>query len=119
MVRVYFQDIRLSSPCHFPFDWASMKIEPQKSQSISICRGKTSDRKFVIEGEKFQTVREKPVKSLGRWYNVDLSDKDQVEQFRKDIGEGLGRMDKSGIPGKLKLWCLQFGLFHLLMWRPR
>ena len=25
-------------------------------------------------------------------------------------------IDKSGLPGKLKLWCLQFGLFPQLMW---
>ena len=37
-------------------------------------------------------------------------------QFLKDVAEGLARIDKSGIPGKLKLWCLQFGLFPRLMW---
>ena len=37
-------------------------------------------------------------------------------QFRKDVAEGLDRIDKSGLPGKLKLWCLQFGLFPRLMW---
>ena len=36
--------------------------------------------------------------------------------FRKDIAEGLDRIDKSGLPGKLKLWCLQFGMFPRLMW---
>ena len=75
--------------------------------------GKISDRKFIDEQE-IPTVREKPVKS---WrYNKDLSDKEQVEQFRKDVVEGLGRIDKSGLPGKLKLLCLRFWLFPRLMW---
>ena len=37
-------------------------------------------------------------------------------QFWKYVAEGLDRIDKSGLPGKLKLWCLQFGLFPWLMW---
>ena len=57
--------------------WASMKFKPSKSQSISICRGKKSDRKFVFD-EEIPTVWEKPVKSSGRWYSVDLNDKKQV-----------------------------------------
>merc|ERR1712035_185140 len=96
--------------------WASMKIKPSKSRSISISRGKLSDRKFVIDEEEIPIIRENPVKSLGRWYKADLNDGDQVVQFWKDVAEGLDRIDKSGLPGKLKLWCLQFGLFPRLMW---
>ena len=59
---------------------------------------------------------EKAVKSLGRWYQADLNDGEQAVQFWKDVAEGLDRIDKSGLPGKLKLWCLQFGLFPRLMW---
>ena len=59
-----------------------MKIKSSKSKSISICRGKLSDRKFVLDEEEIPTVQEKPVKSCGRCYNVYLSDKEQVEKFR-------------------------------------
>ena len=45
-----------------------------------------------------------------------MNDGEQAVQFRKDVAEGLDRIDKSGLPGKLKLWCLQFGLFPQLMW---
>ena len=41
---------------------------------------------------------------------MDVSDKEKVEQFTKDVAERLYRIDKSGLPGELKLWCLQFGL---------
>ena len=37
-------------------------------------------------------------------------------QFQKDVAEGLDRIDKSGLPGNLKLRCRQFGLFPWLMW---
>ena len=45
-----------------------------------------------------------------------MNDGEQAVQFWKDVAEGLDRIDKSGLPGKLKLWCLQFGLFPRLMW---
>ena len=86
--------------------WAGMKIKPSNSRSISISRGKLSDRKFVIDEEKIPIIREKAVKSLGRWYQADLNDGEQAGQFRKDVAEGLDRIDKSGLPEKLKLWCL-------------
>ena len=53
---------------------------------------------------------------MGRWYNEELNDSEQIEQLRKDVVDGIGRIEKSGLPGKLKLWCLQFGLFPRLMW---
>ena len=50
------------------------------------------------------------------WYQEDLNDGEQAVQFREDVAEGLDRKDTLGLPGKLKLWCLQFGLFPRLMW---
>ena len=47
--------------------WAGTKNKPCKSRSISISRGKLGDRKFVIDEEKIPVIREKSVKSLGRW----------------------------------------------------
>ena len=95
--------------------WTSMKVKPSKSRNVSICRGKISYWKFIDEDE-IPRVREKSVKSIGRWYRVDLSDKKKVELLRKDVAKELGRKDRSGLPGKLKLWCLQSGLFARLMW---
>ena len=55
---------------------------------------------------KSQQVREKPVKSF--WYCVDLGDKEEVEQFREDVAEGLGGINKTGLPGKLvfAVWAI-------------
>ncbi|XP_052324925.1 protein eva-1 homolog A-like [Oncorhynchus keta] len=63
-------------------------------------------------------VSEKPVKSLGRWYNESLRDKDQVQQVRQDIADGLENINKILLPDKLKLWCLQFGLLPRLSHSP-
>lgn len=56
-------------------------MKPSKSGCISIYRGEVSDRKFAIDGVEIPTFREKSVKSLGKWYNADLNDVEQVVQF--------------------------------------
>lgn len=43
----------------------------------------------AIGEEPIQTVKEKPVKSLERWYDAALKETDQVDQLRKDILNGL------------------------------
>ncbi|KAJ8386813.1 hypothetical protein AAFF_G00166080 [Aldrovandia affinis] len=90
--------------------WARMKIKPNKSRSISIVKGELKDVRFCIGDDPIPTVSEQPVKSLGRWYNASLKDKEQVQQLRQDIINGLDNINKTLLPGKLKLWCLQFGL---------
>lgn len=94
--------------------WARMKLKPSKSRSLSVVRGKLSDQRFYIGDEPIPTVAEKPIS--GRWYSATLRDKDQVEKLRQDTTSGLESIDKTILPGRLKLWCLQFGLLPRLMW---
>ena len=89
---------------------------PSKSRSISIVKGKLSDHRFHIGKEPIPTVSEKPVRSLGRWYDASLRDKEQVEQLRKEVASGLDNIDRTLLPGKLKLWCMQYGLLPRLLW---
>ena len=56
--------------------WARMKIKPSKSRSISIVKGKLKNVKICIGDNPIPTVSEQPVKSLGRWYDASLRDKD-------------------------------------------
>ncbi len=93
-----------------------MKIKPNKSRSISIVKGQLKNAKFCIGDDPIPTVSEQPVKSLGRWYNVSLRDKDQVQQVRQDFTNNLENINRTLLPGKLKLWCLQFGLLPRVMW---
>ncbi len=101
---------------HANITWARMKLKPSKSRSISIVRGKLVDQRFHIDETPIPTVLEMPVKSLGRWYNASLKDSDQSDQLREETIKGLDSINNTLIPGKLKLWCLQFGLFPCLMW---
>ncbi|XP_057675308.1 ubiquitin carboxyl-terminal hydrolase 31-like isoform X2 [Corythoichthys intestinalis] len=56
--------------------WARMKIKPSKSRNLSIRRGVRNDSStFVVGGEKIPLLVEQPIKSLGRQYTAELSDK--------------------------------------------
>ena len=126
-VRAYMDDlttltttkactVRLLKKLQDNIELARMKIKPSKSRSISIVKGKLSDQRFLIGDEPIPTVSEKPVKSLGRWYDASLKDKEQVDQLRKDVASGLENINRTALPGKLKLWCMQFGLLPRLLW---
>ncbi len=39
-----------------------------------------------------------------------------MEQIKQDACSGLERIDKTLLPGRLKLWCFQFGLLLWLLW---
>ncbi len=96
--------------------WARLKIKPNKSRSLSVIKGKLVEHRFLIGKEPIPTVAEKPVKSLGGWYDASLKDRALVDQIRVDTISGLKTIDKTLLPGRMKLWCLQFGLLSRLMW---
>lgn len=103
---------RLLGKLHDNIKWARMSVKPSKSRSISVVKGKLTEYRFFIGGEPIPTVAEKPIKSLGRWYDASLRDTAQVEQIREDTIRNLMTINHSLLPCRLKLWCLQFGLLH-------
>ncbi|CAJ1057798.1 uncharacterized protein LOC124385259 [Xyrichtys novacula] len=105
LVKAYFQDIQLCvTTAEFTTAWqhlellgklheniklARLKIKPSKSRSISIVQRKLTHHCFHIGKEPIPMVSEKPLKSLGCWYDVSLKGKEQVEQLRKEVASGL------------------------------
>ena len=67
---------------------------------------------FTLCGEEIPTIQEQPVKSLGCWYTKDFKDTGRVHETAKQVSEDPESIDRSGLPGKLKLGCLQYGLPH-------
>ena len=96
--------------------WSRMRFKAKKSRSLTFCKGRQKQVKFKIAGEYMPTVKEKPVKSLGRWYADTLSDKSRGMEVTKQAKDGLQKIDESKLPGKFKIWCLQFGLYPRLSW---
>lgn len=83
-----------------------MKTKPNKYRSISVVKGKLAEHHFYINEEPIPTVAENPIKSLGCWYDASLRDTAQVDQIREATISSLKTIDKTFLPGRLKLWCL-------------
>ena len=96
--------------------WSRMKFKAKKSRSLTIQKGKQGQQKFTIAGEQMPTVKEQPVKSLGRWYSGTLSDRSQGVAIMQQAEHGLKAIDRTKLPGKHKIWCLQFALYPRLAW---
>lgn len=83
--------------------WALMKIKPSKSQRLSIRKGMRDDRTvFSAGGEKIPLLAEQPIRSLGREYTSELSDRQIGRVIQKQLREGLMKINSSQLPGKLK-----------------
>ena len=96
--------------------WSRMKFKAKKSRSLSFKKGLQCQTKFSIAGDTMPTVKEEPVKSLGRWYAGTLSDKSRGMEVMRQAEDGLKAIEGSKLPGKFKVWCLQYGLYPRLAW---
>ena len=56
------------------------------------------------------------LRNLGRCYHASIKNCEQVQHLKQDVSSGLKNIDQSLLNGKLKLWCLQFGLLPRIMW---
>ncbi|KAJ8338476.1 hypothetical protein SKAU_G00374420 [Synaphobranchus kaupii] len=97
--------------------WARMKIKPSKSRSLSLRKGVRNDHTiFTAGGEEIPLLSKQPIRSLGRSYTAELSDKQVGEAVRKQLADGLARIHRSQLPDKYKVWCYQHVLYHRVMW---
>lgn len=76
----------------------------------------TSKFQLQDQGDTILSIKENPMKCLGKWYNSSLTDRDNVSRTKKHSGEWLKNIEKSGLPGKFKAWHFQHGLLPRLMW---
>lgn len=74
-----------------------MNIKSSKSRSISLAKGKSIDKRLYVDVEEIPSIIDKPVKSVGRWYNREMNAIEQLQQLMK---EGIGRIERSGLPGE-------------------
>ena len=96
--------------------WARMKFKASKSRSVTIKAGKQRSIKFKIAGDTMPTIAEKSVKSLGRVYEGNLTDWHKGVEIHKETEEGLQSIHKTLLPGKYKVWILQYALYPRILW---
>ena len=97
--------------------WARMRFKPGKSRSLVLQKGKMkSTARFTIASEFIPTVTEKPVKSLGKWFNSSTKDQAAIKGIGDDLDDWLMKMDKYGLPGKFKAWLHQHAILPRILW---
>ena len=97
-------------------NWAGLKVKPEKCRSMVIERGKISTRTVNIEGKPITSITEKPVKYLGKTYNMSLDEKQQIGEITKQAKADLRKIDRCRLPGRFKPWIVQHMLLPRLMW---
>ena len=80
--------------------WSRMRFKAKKSRSLTFRKGVQKQVRFQIAGEPMPTVKEQPVKSLGRWYKGSLSDKSQGVEIAEKAEECLRQIQRSKLPIK-------------------
>lgn len=115
-LRSFMDDITVLSKCNKTNSWSRMRFKAKKSRSASLKRRIQKEVRFFIGVEPIPTVREKPVKSLGRLYEKSLSDRGQGKEIQQTAESGMKAIDNTSLPGKFKCWCLQFVLYARLLW---
>lgn len=63
--------------------WARMKFKPSKSRSLTLKAGSVKEERFKAGGSDIPTISEKPVKSLGKWFDNSLNDRNSVVGMRR------------------------------------
>ncbi|GFO16342.1 reverse transcriptase [Plakobranchus ocellatus] len=97
--------------------WCRMEFKPKKSRSLSIRRGKVDEATtFTVAEQQISTVSQEPVNSLGRWYDSSMKDTRRGAETLELASESLLAINKCGLQGKFKIWCLQFMLIPKLLW---
>jgi hypothetical protein len=66
---------------------------------------KPVDKERHRKAQPIPRLDEKPLRSLGRQYAADLSDRQMGKITKHQLAEGLAKIEQSQLPGKHKVWC--------------
>jgi hypothetical protein len=55
-----------------------------------------------IQGEDISRI-----KCFGKWFDAILNDKEAINQFQISLSQNLKTINKTGLPGKFKVWIYQ------------
>ena len=93
--------------------WARMQTKATKSRSCVVKSGRCMNVKpFEVNGEEIKSIQQKPVKSLGRWIDGDLSDRKARVELEEKFQKGMKDLDKALVTGMMKLWIFQHLLYQ-------
>ena len=97
--------------------WARMKFKPGKFRSLVLQKMKIKrTARFAITGEIIPTINEKPVKSLGKWFDCSTNDQSTIKWIESDLDDCLRKINRSGLPDKFKAWIYQHAMLLRILW---
>ncbi|XP_072560565.1 uncharacterized protein [Paramormyrops kingsleyae] len=97
--------------------WARMTFKPAKCRSLVSRKGRVEDKfRFHMNGLQIPSLTEKPVKSLGKLFDVTLRDTVAIQAMHAELETWLAAVDRAGLPGKFKAWIYQHGILPRLLW---
>ena len=96
--------------------WARMRFKPQKSRTLTIVKGKIKDQRFKIGNNYIPTIKDNPIRCLGKVFDESLRDVKNCANVQQELSLWLSKIDNSHLPGKFKAWCFQFGVIPRLQW---
>lgn len=70
-----------------------------------------------MAGTPIPTFCEKPIKSLGKFFDSSLRDIVFTKSTSEELGGWLKDVNKSGLPGKLKAWLYHHGILPRILWQ--
>ena len=70
----------------------------------------------MMDGIPIPSVKDKPIKYLGKTFNQSLDDREQVEETVQEVKRMVKKVDRCKLPGKYKAWIMQYMLLPRLMW---
>ncbi|KAL0148227.1 hypothetical protein M9458_056459 [Cirrhinus mrigala] len=127
-IRGYMDDLTVTTTTHVEArwvltvldlmaTWARMRFKPKKSRYMVIRKGKLTNRVTLhVQGEVIPSLKENPIKCLGKWFDDSLTDRNNISSTEKQTKEWLRKIEKSGLPEKFKAWLYQHGFLPRLMW---
>ena len=97
-------------------EWAGLKVRAEKCRSLVIIKGKVQKIELKIDGKAITSIKDKSIKYLGKSYNANLSEKEQILEVERNLQDDLKKINKCKLPGRYKSWILQYMLLPRLMW---
>ena len=95
--------------------WVRMKFKPAKLR-LFVMKRMADNFRFSLSSTMIPTLSECPVKTLGKIFNITLSDTNAVWALVGDLELWLARVDKSGLPGHFKAWVYQHAVLPRILW---
>lgn len=114
-IRGYIDDLTITTTCHVQVrwglikldeagKWARMTFKPRKSSLVNRKDNIFFKDNLVIQCEIIPSIKDNPLKYLGKYYDESLRDHNKVWSTEKRPKGWLMNIDKSGLPGKFKAW---------------